>query len=59
MNNPMTEDEFSDLFRQTAGRLHAYAVRQVGARQRCIRKAVSGRNAQLTLDRGFCCPDTA
>ena len=30
MNNSMTEDEFSDLFRQTAGRLHAYAVRQVG-----------------------------
>lgn len=26
----MTEDEFSDLFRRTAGRLHAYAVRQVG-----------------------------
>jgi RNA polymerase sigma-70 factor (ECF subfamily) len=26
----MTEDEFSDLFRQTAGRLHSYAVRQVG-----------------------------
>ena len=26
----MTEDEFSELFRQTAGRVHAYAVRQVG-----------------------------
>ena len=26
----MTKDEFSELFRQTAGRLHAYAVRQVG-----------------------------
>jgi len=30
MNDSMTEDEFSTLFRQTAGRLHAYAVRQVG-----------------------------
>ena len=30
MNDSMTEDEFSDLFRQTAGRLHAYAIRQVG-----------------------------
>jgi len=30
MTDPMTEDEFSELFRQTAGRLHAYAVRQVG-----------------------------
>jgi len=26
----MTEDEFSELFRRTAGRVHAYAVRQVG-----------------------------
>ena len=26
----MTEDEFSELFRRTAGRLHAYAARQVG-----------------------------
>jgi len=30
MNDSMTEDEFSMLFRQTAGRLHAYAARQVG-----------------------------
>lgn len=30
MTHFMTEDEFSELFRQTAGRVHAYAVRQVG-----------------------------
>lgn len=30
MNDPMTPEEFTDLFRQTAPRVLAYAIRQVG-----------------------------
>ncbi len=30
MNVPMTPEEFTDLFRQTVPRVHAYAIRQVG-----------------------------
>jgi RNA polymerase sigma-70 factor (ECF subfamily) len=30
MNDPMTPEEFTDLFRTTVPRVHAYAIRQVG-----------------------------